>query len=197
LKLKLALLLGFDTKVRSIPATTNKKGIKEVLERVLSGFNIMLSIHCQGLAFEGFGWNGISSLYDCWIQWNVGNSERQIPPLRTLGPREFLFIENMPKTDAEKRWQRGKHIDKRWPSQKIFLDMKFLCNYIESKPSEAGVDSSDMGLYNVWKMFEAAVKELIIPGKHNQRVDQLKWQMMVKRRVRKKITQGGGYRVIM
>jgi hypothetical protein len=34
--------------------------------------------------------------YDCWTQWNVGNSERQIPPLRQLGPREFLFINNMP-----------------------------------------------------------------------------------------------------
>jgi hypothetical protein len=47
---------------------------------------------------------------------------------------------------------------------------------------------------NVRKMFEAALKELIIPGKRNQRVDQLKWQMMFKR-LRKKITQGR-YRVI-
>jgi hypothetical protein len=26
---------------------------------------------------------------DCWTQWNIGDGERQIPPLRKLGPRDF------------------------------------------------------------------------------------------------------------
>jgi hypothetical protein len=43
LLLLLLLLLGFDTKV-NIPAM-GKKSIKEVLERFLSSFNGMLSIH--------------------------------------------------------------------------------------------------------------------------------------------------------
>jgi hypothetical protein len=60
LKLELVLLLEFDTKV-SIPAA-NKKIVKENLERILSGFNDMLSIHRQGLVFMGFGQNIISSL---------------------------------------------------------------------------------------------------------------------------------------
>jgi hypothetical protein len=37
-------------------------------------------------------------------------------------------------------------------------------------------------------MYDAAVKDLIIPGKQNQRVDQLKWRMMVSR-VRKKLKE--------
>jgi hypothetical protein len=70
--------------------------------------------------------------------------------------------------------------------------MKFICNYIESKASKAlgvGVDTSDVSLDNVRKMFKAAVKELIIPGECNRRVDQLKWQMMIKS-IGKKIIQG-------
>jgi hypothetical protein len=128
--------------------------------------------------------------YDCWTQWNIGDVERQIPPLRKLGPREFLFIDNQPKTAAEKRAQTGKFRDKRRPSRKIFSDVKFLCNYIESKASEAGENITDMSLANVRKMFEAAMKHLIIPGEGNRRVDQLKWRTMVKR-VRKKIKDGG------
>jgi hypothetical protein len=37
-------------------------------------------------------------------------------------------------------------------------------------------------------MFKAEVKELIIPGKRKQRVDQLKWQTMVYR-VRKQVKE--------
>jgi hypothetical protein len=43
--------------------------------------------------------------------------------------------------------------------------MKFLCNYIKSKASKAGADISEVSLdSNVWKMFKAAVKEMIILG---------------------------------
>ena len=129
-----------------------------------------------------------AGIYDCWVQWNVGNAERQIPPLRKLGPREFLFIDNIPKTVAEKLSQRGKHIDKRRPSRKIFSDMKFICNYIESKAGDSGVDTSDVSSGNVRKMYDTAVKDLIIPGERNQRVDQLKWRTMVSR-VRKKLKE--------
>jgi hypothetical protein len=84
-----------------------------------------------------------AGIYDCWVQWNIGNSEEQIPPLQKLGPREFLFI--------------------------LYVII------LESKAGDAGVDTSDLSLGNVWKMYDAAVKDLIIPGKQKQRVDQLKW----------------------
>jgi hypothetical protein len=74
--------------------------------------------------------------------------------------------------------------------------MKFLCNYIQSKASEAGEDITDRSLENVRKMFDAASKELLIPGAHDrdQRIDQFKWRTMVVR-IRKKLTaqrQGAG-----
>jgi hypothetical protein len=59
--------------------------------------------------------------------------------------------------------------------------------YRIKEASYAGVDTSDLNMSNIRTMFDAAgVTELIIPGEHNQRVDQLKWQTMVYR-VRKKL----------
>ena len=50
------------------------------------------------------------------------------------------------------------------------------------------MDTSDVSSGNVRKMYDTAVKDLNIPGKQNQRVDQLKWQTMVSR-VRKKLKE--------
>jgi hypothetical protein len=127
-------------------------------------------------------------MYDCWVQWNVGHVERSIPALRSLTPREFQFIDNIAQTAGEKRCLRGptKYQNKRRPSQKPYSDMKFLCNYIQSRAGEAGVDTEDRSLDNVQKMFNAASKELMTAGDCNQRVGQFKWRTMVMR-VRKKI----------
>ena len=52
--------------------------------------------------------------------------------------------------------------------------------------NEAGADTSDRSFENVRVMFDAAAKELIIPGGRNERIDQLKWRTMVGR-IRKKL----------
>ncbi len=64
-------------------------------------------------------------------------------------------------------------------------------NYIESKASSAGNDTSDRALGNVRKMFDLASKYLIIPGENNQQIDQFKWRTMVGR-IRKKLKAQGG-----
>jgi hypothetical protein len=81
--------------------------------------------------------------FDCWNQWNVGNRERQIPPSRLVDVREYQFLD-LKATSYEEKWgQRGTHINKRQPSWKICSDMKVLCNCIERKASDAGLDTSD------------------------------------------------------
>jgi hypothetical protein len=99
-------------------------------------------------------------MYDCWVQWNVGHVERSIPALRSLQTQEFQFIDDIEKTDSEKRSQRGprQYKDTRRPSRKTYCDMKFLCNYIQSKASEAGADITDRSLDNVRKMYDVASK---------------------------------------
>jgi hypothetical protein len=130
-------------------------------------------------------------MYDCWVQWNVVHVDRSIPPLRTLTPREFQFIDAIAKLDSEKRGQRGptQYKDKQRPSWKTYSNMKFLCNYIQKKAGEAGSDIRDRTLENVRKMFDHAVKELVVPGdRTNQRMDQFKWRTMVSR-IRKMIKE--------
>jgi hypothetical protein len=129
--------------------------------------------------------------YDCWMQWNIGNAVRQIPPLRLVEVREYqAVLDKKPKTVTEKRGQRGLHIDKRRPSRKVSCDMRFLCLYIEEKASEAGLDCSDRKLENVRAMFEAAGKD-VCAGAVNPRKGQLKWRTIVSKiRTRLKAERG-------
>jgi hypothetical protein len=124
--------------------------------------------------------------YDCWLQWNVGNAVRQIPPLRLVNVTEFQgILDEKPKTDAEKRAQRGLHKGKRRPSRKVSCDMKYLCTYIEAKASEAGLDTSDRCLNNIQRMFEAAGND-VGSGSVNPRKGQLKWRTLVPK-IRKRL----------
>ena len=45
---------------------------------------------------------------DCWLKWNIGDTERGIPPLRALNTQDFAFMDAKPKTTNEMRGQRGK-----------------------------------------------------------------------------------------
>jgi hypothetical protein len=91
---------------------------------------------------------------DSWNQWNIGNKERQIPPSRLVDVKEYQFLDLKAKSDEEKPGQRGNHINKRRLSRKICSDMKFLCQYIEQKASDAGLDTLDRSL----KICEACLK---------------------------------------
>ena len=61
-----------------------------------------------------------------------------------------------PKTDSEKRAQRGLHKEKNdLASRKVSNGtMKSLCTYIETKALEAGMNTADRRLDNVRRMFE-------------------------------------------
>jgi hypothetical protein len=63
--------------------------------------------------------------------------------------KEYQFLDLKAKSDEEKRGQRGNCIKKWQQSRKICSDMKFLCNYIEQKASEAGLDTLDQSLENI------------------------------------------------
>jgi hypothetical protein len=128
-----------------------------------------------------------STAYDLWVQWNVGNTERQIPALRSLEGSDFAFLDGIEKSAGEKRGQPGKHRDKRRASRKTYSDIKFLCNYIEKKGREAGATIDDRSLGNVRKTFEAAQKELHGSGK---RKGQLKWRTLCLK-IRKKLKSSG------
>jgi hypothetical protein len=66
--------------------------------------------------------------------------------------------------------------------------MKFLCNYIEQKASDAGLDTLDRRLVNMRSMFEAAENDIGSGSASSRRSDQLKWPTFVAR-LRRKISR--------
>jgi hypothetical protein len=122
-----------------------------------------------------------SSSYDCWTQWNIGNLERSIPPLRTLVSKEFQFLDIIPKEANERRGHTGKHKAKRRPSAKKYSDLKFFCTYLEKAAEQQGFDTNDFSPQKVRRMFEASEIEIRKACGKNKRMDQLKWSTVVKK----------------
>ena len=122
---------------------------------------------------------------DCWLKWNIGDTERRIPPLRALNPRDFAFMDAKPKTTDEMRGQRGKFKANRRPSRKIYHDIKFLCNYIEKEAVKQGMNARDRTPNNVRRMFEK-VEPILLGNDTSNRGTQLKWST-VKNKLQKKL----------
>ena len=61
-----------------------------------------------------------------------------VPPLRTLTPSDFVFLDSTPLDDAERSGRTGRHKDKRRPSKKTYYEMKKLMEYITNKVDDQG-----------------------------------------------------------
>ena len=122
---------------------------------------------------------------DLWIKWNVGDETRGIPPLRTLNPGDYSFLDKIEKTAAELRGATGKHKQKRRKTTKTVCDMKFICNAVEGAAKGLGYDASDKSYPNLVRMVEAAMSELD-PKASTRGKNQHRWQTVVAR-VRKRM----------
>ena len=67
-------------------------------------------------------------VYDCWVKWNISDTERGIPPLRLLQAKDFSFIDSREKTGDDCHGHTGKFNRQRRNSSKTFLDLKFYAN---------------------------------------------------------------------
>jgi hypothetical protein len=96
-----------------------------------------------------------------WMQWNIGDSSKQVPALRVLDVKDFAFLDNIPLSEEEQKHHKGrKNKDNtRRPSRKTYSEMKFFCRYVEEKAAEAGLDVNNQSVQNVQRMFEVATKE--------------------------------------
>ena len=117
-----------------------------------------------------------SGVYDLWLRWNRGDTERGIPPLRILSGADYRFLDAVPKTDAEKRGSRGPKKDNRRATKRTVCDMKFLCTHIENKAHDDGLDINDRGHTNLKRTHDMVSKDLH-DGlcKKKQRGTALKW----------------------
>jgi hypothetical protein len=100
-----------------------------------------------------------STPWDCWVQWNEGNAERGIPPLRFIPAEEYTFLDAKEKTDIQIRTSGGTghgSKKKRRPSRKIANDLKCFCTYIEKRATAARLNISDRCRDNLKNMFYTA-----------------------------------------
>ena len=74
------------------------------------------------------------SLRSLWLAWNLGDTVNNIPPIRALNTPDVKHLDALPNPNNEKRR----------PARKTMSDIRFLCNYIQSKAQEANVWSEEM-----------------------------------------------------
>jgi hypothetical protein len=98
-----------------------------------------------------------------------------------LVPKEFQFLDVVPKETNELRGQPGKHRAKRRPASKQYSDLKFFCNLLEKAATDQGLDATDHSPQNVRRMFEASEDAIRTACGKNKRMDQLKWTTVVKK----------------
>ncbi len=94
---------------------------------------------------------------------------------------DYSFLDDIAKTDEEKRGSAGKFKGNRRKSRKVFCDIKFVCTYIETKAEEEGMDIKDRGQTNVRLMYEKVSPALYECVSKSQRGTQLKWRTLASR----------------
>ena len=118
-------------------------------------------------------------MYDLWTKWNIGDTQQGIPPLQFLKAPDFSFMDKRaPLRDQQFKRKTQEGPAKRCPSRKIFSDLKFVCNYVEAKAKDAGMDTNDRSSTNVRLMYEKVEDQLYQTVK-TKRGTQLKWRTLV------------------
>jgi hypothetical protein len=68
---------------------------------------------------------------DLWRQWWVGDSRRQVPPLRIITHADVKHLDKRPITEEELHGRRGKNKLNRREATKVLCDMKFMIAQIQ------------------------------------------------------------------
>ena len=124
-----------------------------------------------------------------WRQWWIGDSVRNVPPLRNLKASDLEFLDKIPLGAEEMHGRSGRHKTKRQPARKTYSNLVFLMNYITNEVAKKGGIAETITVSSVDGMYNLVVDELILSGRNAQK----KWITVV-REIRKKLKggQGGG-----
>ena len=94
---------------------------------------------------------------DVWRQWWIGDTVRNIPPLRKLDAADLQFLDKLPLTRTE---MHGRKIgSRRRPARKTMCDLRYLMEYIIVKVDAAGVREEHISLESVDRMFLCVADE--------------------------------------
>jgi hypothetical protein len=122
---------------------------------------------------------------DLWRHWWIGDSVRNIPPLRLLHHFDVKHIDSLPMGEDEEHGRTGVSKQKRRPARKILSDIKFLMGFITQKVKARGAfELENLTVATVDSMFKAVADCF----DNNDRDSQRRWRTVIHDVRSKKIT---------
>ena len=89
------------------------------------------------------------STFEAWHQWWVGDTIRQITPLRFLEPQDVKFLDDIPLSAQEMHGRSGRFQNSRRNSRKTLNDLSFLMKYITRRVEEANAMEQEITITSV------------------------------------------------
>jgi hypothetical protein len=114
-------------------------------------------------------------VYDLWIKWNIRDTVRKIPPLKSLRSNDYKFLDSKAKPGGGKRR----------PSRQTYSDMKYICACIETAAKQKGLDPSDGSIQNIKLIYQEVWPTIYEEVKGGRRT-QHKWATLVDKLQKKK-----------
>jgi isoleucyl-tRNA synthetase len=105
---------------------------------------------------------------DFWRQWWIGDSIRQVSPLRFVKLPDVKHLDKRPIIEEERHGRRGKFKNSRRAARKVLCDMRYLIKFIRKKLEEK----------NMW----FARHEAITQRKVNSKFEAINSEFMVNQR---------------
>lgn len=121
---------------------------------------------------------------DLWRHWWIGDSVRQIPPLRMLSVGDVKHLDSFQLDEEEQHGRTGKNKTRRRMARKTLNDMNFLMKFVTDKVVSEGAYEEDKSTVSVDRMFQLVVNCFDIGARDAQK----KWSTIVNDVRSKKIT---------
>jgi hypothetical protein len=100
-------------------------------------------------------------VHDLWRQWWIGDTERDIHPLKMVSLVDIKFVDEEPLTAVELARKVGPFRENRRVATNFLSDMRFLCNFITRIIMNLGKLAETITLSSVDSMF-AVIAPLIL-----------------------------------
>ena len=115
-------------------------------------------------------------VYDLWRQWYIGDTVRQIPPLRFVQTVDVVHLNIIGLTRDELHGRTGKYKQNRRKIRQTMSDMKVLMNYIKRNVMQRNRNEDVITILSVDRMF-GAIADLF---RQNVRDVQIIWTTVLK-----------------
>ena len=126
---------------------------------------------------------------DLWRLWWIGDSVKNVPPLRVIEHNDVRFLDSIPLSPEEMQGRSGRMKDKRRLSKKTLSDMRCVMTYIQTKVERKLKIAENICLATVDEMFRVVETEF----NTRRRDAQKKWTSYVSYcRNKLKILEGDG-----